>query len=115
MFLRFSKGMFKGQKIYRKAVLLGDDAVMEYGNDIVGIATKIDETTKRSVYKLWVAAQSELCATKIARSIKDLIGRSNKFTNKPSTKRRKYIVQQVQCNVLPVRVGIAVNDIPNNV
>ena len=115
MFLRFSKSKFKGQMTYRKAVLLGDDVVMEYGNDIVGIATKIDETTKCSIYKLWVAAQNELSATKIARNIKDLIGRSNKFTNKPSTKRRKYIVQQVQCNVLHVRAGIAINDISNNV
>lgn len=113
MFLRFSKGMFKGQRTYRKAVLLGDDVVMEYGNDIIGIATKIDETPKCVVHKLWVATQNELCATKIARSIKDLIGRSNKFTDEPTSKRRKYIVEQVPCAVLPIRVGIAVNDLPN--
>lgn len=113
MFLRFSKGMFKGQRTYRKAVLLGDDVVMEYGNDIVGVATKIDETPKCSVYKLWVATQNELCPIKITRSIKDLIGRSNKFTDEPSTKRRKYIVERVHCDVLPVRAGIAVNNLPN--
>lgn len=113
MFLRFSKGMFNGQRTYKKAVLLGDDIVMEYGNDIVGVGTKVDETPKCIMYQLWIATQNELGATKIARNLKDLIGRSNKFTDEPSSKRRKYIVEQVRCDALPVRVGIAVNNLPN--
>lgn len=113
MFLRFSKGMFNGQRTYKKAVFLGDDVVMEYGNDIVGIATKIDETAKCIVYKLWVATDNEPSPIKIARNIKDLIGKSNKFADEPSSKRRKYIVEQVSCAVLPVRAGIAVNNLPN--
>lgn len=113
MFLRFSKGMFNGQRTYRKAVFLGDDVVMEYGNDIVGIATKIDETAKCIVYKLWVATNNELSPIKIARNIKDLIGKSNKFADEPSSKRRRYVVERVPYDVIPVRVGIAVNDLPN--
>ena len=112
MFLRFSKGAFiKGadKKKYRKAVLLNDTVVMEYGNDLVGIAVKIDENPKSVLYHICVATQNELDPTLIARAIKDMIGKSNKFSDSPSTKKRRYDVVEYDAMSLPYRVGMIFN------
>lgn len=113
MFLRFSKGKLGGTRVYRKAVFLGNEVVFEYGNDIVGIAVKTDENDRSISYLIFVAAENTLDATKIARYVKDLIGRSNKFSNKPTNKRRRYEVKNICSASLPVRVGIAINELSN--
>ena len=113
MFLRFSKRKQDGTRVYRKAVFLGDEVVFEYGNDIVGIAVKTNEDEKSISYLILEATENPLGATKIARNIKDLIGRSNKFSDKPTNKRRKYEVKNICSASLPVRVGIAINELPN--
>lgn len=113
MFLRFSKGAYiKGtdKRKYTKSAFIGDDVLMEHDNDVVGYATKTDETDKTIVYTLWVAIQNELPHHKITRSIKDLIGKSNKFSSNPSTKRRRYMVVPVDKAAIPVRVGITINE-----
>ena len=43
---------------------------------------------------------------KIARSIKDMIGKSNKFAETPSAKRRRYYVEYIECVELPIRAKI---------
>ena len=108
MFLRFTKGDFDAKKVrqYRKCVFLGDALVMEYGDRIVGVAKLHEETDKYFDYDIIVAKQCELGAEKIARYIKDMIGKSNKFAEKPSTKRRKYYVEEVDCDVLPIKAKI---------
>ena len=111
MFLRFSKGSYKPSlqeyiNTLRKCVFLGDSVVMEYGNKIVGIAKLHEETPKYFDYDIVVAKQCELGADKIARFIKDMIGKSEKFNENPSTKRRKYYVEEINCTELPVEAKI---------
>lgn len=113
MFLRFTKGAFiKGadKKKYRKAVLLNDTVVMEYGNDLVGLAVKEDERPNCDIYHVYVAAKNELAPERIARAIKDMIGKANKFTDQPSTKKRRYIVKHCDVQRLPYRTGIILNN-----
>lgn len=108
MFLRFSKGQFDKDKvrIYKKCVFLGDSLIMEYGDKIVGIAKLHEETDKCFDYDVIVAAGCSLGATSIARNIKDMIGKSNKFTTNPTNKRRKYYVEEVNADVLPIHAQI---------
>ena len=108
MFLRFSKGQFDSNKVrkFRKCVFLGDALVMEYGDNIVGVAKLHEETEKCFDYDVIVAKHCEIGAEKIARFIKDMIGKSNKFTAHPSTKKRKYYVEYVDCEVLPLKANI---------
>ena len=108
MFLRFTKGDFSPNKVrhYRKCVFLGHSLVMEYGDKIVGIARLHEETDNCFDYDVIVAKNCELGGEKIARYIKDMIGKSNKFSETPSTKRRKYYVEEVDCDVLPIAAKI---------
>lgn len=108
MFLRFTKGSFNSDNVrqYRKCVFLGNALVMEYGDKVVGIARLHKETDKCLDYDIIVAKRCELGAEKIARYIKDMIGKSNKFTENPCTKRRKYYVEEVDCDVLPIEAKI---------
>lgn len=108
MFLRFSKGQFVSNNVrkYKKCVFLGDSVIMEYGDEIVGAAKLHEETDKCFDYDVVVAAQCELGAAYIARTIKDMIGKSNKFATNPSTKRRKYYITEVDGVVLPIKAKI---------
>lgn len=108
MFLRFTKGQFDENNVrtYKKCVFLGDAVVMEYGDKIVCAAKLHKETDKCLDYDVVVAAQCELGAAKIARNIKDMIGKSNKFTLNPTTKRRKYYVTEVDADKLPISARI---------
>lgn len=108
MFVRFSKGEWNANKVmqYKKCVFLGTSLVMEYGDQIVGIAKLHEETEKCLDYDVIVAAKCPLGAAYIARNIKDMIGKSNKFTTNPSKKRRKYYVEEVETDVLPVNAKI---------
>ena len=108
MFLRFSKGQFDSNKVrkFRKCVFLGDSVVMEYGDKIVGVAKLHEETDKCFDYDVIVANKCELGGETIARYIKDMIGKSNKFAEQPSTKRRKYYVELVDCITLPIKANI---------
>ena len=108
MFLKFSKGQFDRSKVrqYKKCVFLGDSAIMEYGDKIVGIAKLHEETDKCLDYDVIVASKCPLGAASIARNIKDMIGKSNKFTTNPTSKRRKYYVEEVNTDVLPINAQI---------
>lgn len=119
MFLRFSKGpkswnnikynahYDKPKKYFLKAVFLGDSLVMEYGDDIIGIAKLHEETDKYLDFDVVVASNNpNVEPNKIARSIKDMIGKSNKFSLNPSNKKRKYYVEEVDCEVLPIKAEI---------
>lgn len=115
MFLRFSKGKYTSRekelipterRMYRKCVFLGDSVVMEYGDKIVGVAKLHEETDKCFDYDVIVAKRCVLGAECIARFIKDMIGKSNKFTKNPSQKRRKYYVEEIDADVLPVKARI---------
>lgn len=108
MFLRFSKGQWENGNVtkFKKCVFLGDSLVMEYGNKIVGAAKLHEESDKCFDYDVVVAAQCELGAANIARFIKDMIGKSNKFSDNPSPKRRKYYVQEIDSDVLPITAKI---------
>ncbi len=108
MFLRFSKGQFDQSKViqYKKCVFLNGSLIMEYGDNIVGIAKLHEETDKCLDYDVIVAARCSLGAASIARNIKDMIGKSNKFTSIPTTKRRKYYVEEVDVEVLPINAQI---------
>lgn len=119
MFLRFSKGpkswnnlrhnihYDKPKKYFLKAVFLGDSLVMEYGDDIIGIAKLHEETDKYLDFDVVVASNNpNVEPNKIARSIKDMIGKSNKFLLNPSNKKRKYYVEEVDCEVLPIKAEI---------
>ena len=108
MFLRFSKGQFdqNNARKYRKCVFLGDSVVMEYGDKIVGAAKLHEEDEKCFDYDVVVAKRCELGAASIARFIKDMIGKSNKFVENPSAKRRKYYVEEVDSDVLPITARI---------
>lgn len=110
MFLRFSKGHYEPSNIYlrtmRKCVFLGDSLVMEYGNCIVGVAKLHQKTVSCLDYDIVVAGKCPLGAEKIARFIKDTIGKSNKFSDNPTSKRRKYYVDEVDCEVLPIKAQI---------
>ena len=110
MFLRFSKGQFKNnnERLFRKCVFLGDSLVMEYGDKIVCVAKLHKETETFCDYDIIVAKNCELCGAKIARYVKDMIGKSNKFTQNPSTKRRKYYVEMVDCDALPIKATITI-------
>ena len=109
MFLRFTKGDYSKDKIrlYRKCVFLGNALVMEYGNQLVGVAKLHEETDNYLDYDIIVAKNCTLGAEKIARYIKDMIGKSNKFADRPSTKRRKYYVEELDCEVLPIKAEIS--------
>jgi hypothetical protein len=113
MFLRFTKGGFNADNAdkYRKCVFLGDALVMEYGNKIVGVAKLHEETDKCFDYDVVVAKGCELGANVIAAYIKNMIGKSNKFSTKPSAKRRKYFVEEVEGNCLPITAKIVFNRI----
>lgn len=108
MFLRFSKGQFRnGVREYRKCVFLGDSVIMEYDDKIVGVAKLHEENEKCFDYDVIVAkCNQSLSAESIARCIKDMIGRANKFSANPSNKRRKYFVQEVEYDHIPVKAGI---------
>lgn len=108
MFLRFSKGQYDLNRVrkYRKCVFLGDALVMEYGDRIVGVAKLHEEAEKCLDYDVVVAKRCELGGETIARYIKNMIGKSNKFAEIPSTKRRKYYVEEIDCDVLPVNAKI---------
>lgn len=108
MFLRFSKGQFNADKVrqYRKCVFLGDALVMEYGDNIVGVAKLHEESDKCLDYDVVVARDCELGAERITRCIKDMIGKSNKFSSKPTSKRRKYYVEVVNGASLPIKAKI---------
>ena len=118
MFLRFSKGPKSANNVaasthhsepvqyFLKAVFLGDSVIMEYGDNIVGIAKLHEETAKCMDYDVVVAGKCVLGAERIARSIKDMIGKSNKFSFTPSEKRRKYYVEVVDTDVLPIKAQI---------
>lgn len=110
MFLRFSKGSYSREFGYlhtiRKCVLLGNSVVMEYGNKIVGVAKLHEETEKCFDWDIVVASECELGAKTIASYIKNLIGKSNKFAEKPSDKRRKYYVEEIKSKELPVKAQI---------
>ena len=119
MFLRFSKGPKSWNNVNRsthydnpkqyflKAVFLGDSLVMEYGDDIIGIAKLHEETNKYLDFDVVVASDNpNIKPDKIARSIKDMIGKSNKFSLNPINKRRKYYVEEVNCEVLPIKAEI---------
>lgn len=119
MFLRFSKGpkswnnikhniyYNEPKKYFLKAVFLGDSLVMEYGDDIIGIAKLHEETDKYLDFDVVVASNNpNVEPEKIARSIKDMIGKSNKFLLNPSNKKRKYYVEEVDCEVLPIKAEI---------
>ena len=109
MFLRFSKGEFNSQKVreYRKCVFLNGSVVMEFGDNIVGVAKLHEETDKYVDYDVIVADQCILGGDKIARCLKDMIGKSNKFSSTPTTKRRKYYVEKLDCAVLPIKAKIS--------
>jgi len=109
MFLRFSKlaDLKNGrEKTWKKCVFLGDSVLMEWGNQIVGIAKLHEETEKCFDYDVIVAKNCELGSEKIARYIKDMIGKSNKFSEIPSPKRRKYFVEEFDCEFLPVKAKL---------
>ena len=107
MFLRFSKGEFNENRImeFKKCVFLGDSVVMEYGNNIVGVA-RLHKSDKCLDYDVIVANKCPLGGDKIARFIKDMIGKSNKFSSNPTSKKRKYYVEKVECEVLPIKAKI---------
>lgn len=108
MFLRFSKGGFNENKVreLRKCVFLGDSVVMEYGDKIVGVARLHNEGENYLDYDVVVADKCSLGGDKIARFIKNMISKSNKFSTTPTTKRRKYYVQKIECEVLPIKAKI---------
>ena len=108
MFLRFTKGQFvsNNKRLYRKCIFLGDSLVMEYGDKIVGAAKLHEETSKYFDYNVIVANKCEIGGEKIARYIKDMIGKSNKFVDNPSKKRRKYYTDYVECEYLPIKASI---------
>ena len=80
---------------------------MEFGDNIVGVAKLHEETDKYVDYDVIVADQCILGGDKIARCIKDMIGKSNKFSSTPTTKRRKYYVEKLDCSVLPIKAKIS--------
>ena len=118
MFLRFSKGPKSANNVSRsthysepiqvflKAVFLGDSLVMEYGDKIVGIAKLHEETDKCFDYDVVVAKNCEIGCDRVVRSIKDMIGKSEKFKETPSAKKRKYYVELIDGNVLPIKAEI---------
>ena len=108
MFLRFTKGQYVSNNVrkYKKCVFLGDSLVMEYGDKIVGIAKLHEETDKVCDYDIIVANKCELGGNKIAQYIKNMIGKSNKFSEVPSTKKRKYYVEYIEKEVLPIKAQI---------
>lgn len=113
MFLRFTKGQFDSNNVrkFRKCVFLGGSLVMEYGDKIVGAARLHEETDKCFDYNVVIAKDCEIGAKVIARFIKDMIGKSNKFTANPSQKRRKYYVQEVEGEFLPINAKIVFSKI----
>lgn len=102
MFIKFSKGPYRSDRKYVKAVFLGDKLIMEYKNNIIGVARLHSETEKTRDYDVIVAGRCELNAEYIARSIKDMIGRSFKFHNNPVIKRNKYYIEVIDNNMLSV-------------
>ena len=93
MFLKFSKGEFceAYKRTYLKAVFIGNTLVMECGEAIIDVV---------------VAGRHAMSADVIARKIKDMICKANKFCSNPSTKRRKYQVEVRPCEALPVTASI---------
>lgn len=108
MFLRFSKGQYDAHKVrkFRKCVLLGNALVMEYGNEIVGAAKLRDDADALHEYDVFVARDCEIGSIVIARYIKNMIGKSNKFTETPSQKRRRYYVEEIPGESLPIAASI---------
>ena len=73
--------------------------------DVIMRAKK--ENDKCLDYDVIVAKDCELGAAKIARFIKDMIGKSNKFMINPSVKRRKYYVEEIKGKSLPIKANIS--------
>ena len=89
--------------------MLGGSLIMEYGDKIIGAAKLHEETDKCLDYDVVVAAKCEIGPKVIARYIKDMIGKSNKFSDNPSPKRRKYYVSEVYDDQLPITAKIVFN------
>ncbi len=123
MFLRILKGhvaVTKAKKdsyfdetvrYYLKAVFLGNALVMEYGDKIVGIAKLHEETEKYKDYDVVVAQRCIPGHERVVRSIKDMIGKSNKFSFTPTNKRRKYYVELVDTDILPIKAELVFSKI----
>ena len=79
---------------------------MEYGNVIVGIARLHEEGDNFLDYDVVVAKNCELGTASIARCIKDMIGKSNKFSENPTNKRKRYYVEERECSELPIEASI---------
>lgn len=105
MFLRFSKGRLPANQ-YLKAVLLEDKVVMEFGNQIIGIAKLHNENEKYYDWDIVVATKCPLGGKKVERKMKDIIGRSYKYSINPSNKRRKYYVEYFEMAYLPIKVSL---------
>lgn len=111
LFLRFSKGPRQprfGEPVQKfiKGVFLGDALAMFYGDEIIGIAKLHEETDKALDFDVVVVKGNEIPSEKIERSIKDMIGKSNKFSMTPSTKRRKYYVSYEEGTELNITAQI---------
>lgn len=108
MFLRFTKGKFdeNNTRKYRKCIFLGNSLVLEYGDKIIGAAKLHEESEKCFDYDVVVANGCDIDAKVIARYIKDMIGKSNKFSRNPSNKKRKYYVEEVEGDCLPIKANI---------
>lgn len=107
MFIRFTHGRHSPEK-YMKAVLLGNSLVMEFGNKIVGLAKLHEETDRCMDWDVVVATKCPMGGKAVAKSIKDMIGRSNKYDVNPSKKRRKYYVEEFESDFIPVNVSLAI-------
>lgn len=107
MYLRFTKGKWKSDLTdTRKCVMFNDTVVMEYGFRIVGVAKLYQETDKVKDYDIIVSNGAQIAPEKIAAYIKNMISKSNKFTEHPSKKRRRYNVEYIDGESLPINAYI---------
>lgn len=96
MYISLYKNPIKGNQYkIKKSIVIGGSAIVEYSNNIVGIAT-----LNNNVWHIIVASGCELGAKRVANSLKYVIRKDT------TTQRRKYSIEERQGEALVVEATI---------
>lgn len=110
MFLRFTKcasNFYQENKMFIKAVKIGDTAFMELQDEIIGVARIESDTKKTDNCTIMAAGKNpHVSAAKIEAYLKRLVGNSRKYETTPSAKKRSYKTTVYDDTKLPLQAEL---------